>query len=164
MSDSPRRRIRFLVVEALYEADNSDHPASTVFERRWRDAAADVAKLAKPELGAFGHTAIDGVLEHRPELDDLISGAATRFPLDTMSVVDRNILRLAIWELLTDNAAPVAAVINEAVELAHRYGGESSPGFINGVLRTVSERIRAAHAAGGEPSGAVAPNPISQEI
>ena len=58
-----------------------------------------------------------------------------------MAVVDRNILRLAIWELLTDDAAPVGAVVNEAVELAHRYGGESSPGFVNGVLRTISQRV-----------------------
>jgi N utilization substance protein B len=67
--------------------------------------------------------------------------------VDTLAIVDRNILRLAIWELLTDNSAPVAAVVNEAVELAHRYGGDSSPAFVNGVLRTISQRITAATAA-----------------
>lgn len=78
-------------------------------------------------------------------------------PLENMAVIDRNILRLAIlWELLTDDSAPVAAVINEAVELAHRYGGESSPSLVNGVLRTVSQEI-----SGRGP--AIAPNPASPE-
>jgi N utilization substance protein B len=58
-----------------------------------------------------------------------------------MAVVDRNILRLAIWELLTDASAPVAAVVNEAVELAHMYSGGSTPSFVNGVLRTISQSI-----------------------
>ena len=77
----------------------------------------------------------------------IASPAATQYPVDTLAVVDRNILRLAIWELLSDNSAPVAAVVNEAVELARRYGGESSPSFVNGVLRTVSQRISASREA-----------------
>ena len=94
-----------------------------------------------------------------PELDEYIQNAATQYPVETMAVVDRNILRLAIWELLTDDAAPAGAVVNEAVELAHRYGGESTPGFVNGVLRTVSERIQAARAASRAPTGAVVGTP-----
>jgi len=63
----------------------------------------------------------------------------------TLAVVDRNILRLAIWELLSENSA-VAAVVNEAVEMARRYGGESSPRFVNGVLRTISQKIETGQA------------------
>ena len=95
--------------------------------------------------------------------DAEIRDAATQYPLSTMAVVDRNILRLAIWELLTDDSAPVAAVVNEAVELAHRYGGDSSPRFINGVLRTVSERIRSARAATGAVPAEFHPEPTTQE-
>ncbi|MFQ5381915.1 MAG: transcription antitermination protein NusB, partial [Dehalococcoidia bacterium] len=81
------------------------------------------------------------------------------YALDTMAIVDRNILRLAIWELLTDTSAPVAAVVNEAVELAHRYGGETSPGFVNGVMRTVSAKL----AAGQRPVTVIpATNPDSE--
>jgi N utilization substance protein B len=98
-----------------------------------------------------------GVAARKDELDWHIQEAATQYPVDTLAIVDRNILRLAIWELLADPAAPVAAVVNEAVELAHRYGGESSPAFVNGVLRTVSDRIQAARAASSEPQGAAPP-------
>jgi N utilization substance protein B len=83
--------------------------------------------------------------------------------VETLAVVDRNILRLAIWELLSDNSAPVAAVVNEAVELAHRYGGESTPGFVHGVLRTVSTRIQAARTAEAPPSVASQPTSSQQE-
>ncbi len=143
------RRARFLVLEALYEADNSDHPPEAVYARRIEEAKEEDGELAAAGPSGYGRGILRGVIKRAPELDGFIQQAASRYPVDTMGVVDRNILRLAIWELLTDDSAPVAAVVNEAVELGHRYGGESSPGFINGVLRTVSERISAAHAAAG---------------
>jgi acyl carrier protein/transcription antitermination factor NusB len=142
MTDSVMRRARFLVIEALYESETSDHPAPAAYERRLREVGAEDEQLAKSNAGRKGLRALDGVLALQPAIDTFISEAAIQFPLDSMAVVDRNILRLAIWELLSDPSAPVAAVVNEAVELAHRYGGGSSPGFVNGVLRTVSQRIR----------------------
>ena len=136
------RRARFLVIEALYESETSDHPAEEAFNRRVKDVAAEDPEVAGPGPSGFGRGVLRGVLKHAPELDSYIQAAAQQYPVATLAVVDRNILRLAIWELLSDNSAPVAAVVNEAVELAHRYGGETSPAFVNGVLRTVSERIR----------------------
>lgn len=141
MTDSLMRRVRFLVIEALYEAEVSDHPAEAVFERRLRDESELDAELGRSNAGRKGLTALRGVLQRTEEVDHYIAEAAPQFPIPTMAVVDRNILRLAIWELLADPTAPVGAVVNEAVELAHRYGGGSSPGFVNGVLRTVSQRI-----------------------
>ena len=142
MTDSVMRRARFLVLESLYEADTSEHPVPAVLERRLGEAAVSDPKVASGRARALCEAAVAGIEERRPDLDRYIHEAAPRFPLTAMAVVDRNILRLAIWELLSDNSAPVAAVVNEAVELAHRYGGESSPAFVNGVLRTVSQRIR----------------------
>lgn len=143
MTDSAMRRARFLVLESLYEAENSDHNPEEVFARQMERVAEEDAEVTGPGPSGFGRGAIRGVWRRRAELDSHIEAAAGRYPVDTMAVVDRNILRLAIWELLTDEAAPAGAVVNEAVELARRYGGESSPPFVNGVLRTVSERIRA---------------------
>jgi len=157
------RRVRHLVVEALYEGDTSGHDPEAVYERQLHDAAEEDPGVAAAGPSGHGRGAVRGVVRLRDELDDQIANAAGQFPLDTMAVVDRNILRLAIWELVTDNSAPVAAVVNEAVELAHRYGGESSPAFVNGVLRTVSERIQAARAAAHPPGEALPPNPTSQE-
>jgi transcription antitermination factor NusB/acyl carrier protein len=142
MTDSVMRRARFLVIEALYESETSGHSAEDAYNRRIEDVAEEDPTVAAAGPSGFGRGVLRGVLKRQPELDEMIGAAATQYPVDTLAIVDRNILRLAIWELLSDNSAPVAAVVNEAVELAHRYGGESSPAFVNGVLRTVSQRIK----------------------
>ena len=151
MSAGPQRAIRQLVIEALYESETSRHDASEVLARRLDEAASEEPALAEPKMQRRAQRMIGGVIERRDEADSYIGDAARQYPVDTLAVVDRNILRLAIWELLSDNSAPVAAVVNEAVELAHRYGGESSPGFVNGVLRTVSQRINASRVADQAP-------------
>jgi N utilization substance protein B len=147
VTENPFRIVRQATLEALYEAETSGHEPEASYERR----VAVLAAEAEQEVGegplGFGRGMLRGILRLRPEIDRYIQEAATQYPIETLAIVDRNILRLAIWELLTDNSAPVAAVVNEAVELAHRYGGESSPGFVNGVLRTVSQRIHAAKTA-----------------
>ena len=163
MRESAKRRVRYLALEALYEADTSDHDPKAVFERMLTAAASEDPKLGKPAPSTLGRDAVRGVDSLRERLDGYIQDAATKYPVSTMAVVDRNILRLAIWELVTDNSAPVAAVINEAVELAHRYGGESSPAFVNGVLRTISERIRAEAREDESGQPAALTNPTSQE-
>lgn len=147
MTESPFRIVRQAALEALYEMETSDHDPEVSYARRLESLAEEAGvEVAQGPLG-FGKGMLRGIIRLRPEIDTYIQEAATQYPIDTLAIVDRNILRLAIWELLTDNSAPVAAVVNEAVELAHRYGGESSPGFVNGVLRTVSQRILAAKSA-----------------
>jgi len=163
MTDSVMRRARFLVIESLYESETSNHDPEAVYNRRLEDVAAEDAEMEGPGPSGFGRGVLRGVLRRREELDRYIAEAATQYPVDTLAVVDRNILRLAIWELLSDNSAPVAAVVNEAVEIAHRYGGERTPGFVHGVLRTVSERIQAARTAGAPPSVASHPTSSQQE-
>jgi N utilization substance protein B len=164
MTGHVMRRARCLALEALYEADSSDHEVGAVLERRLVEAQSDDPKVATGKALELVQQALRGVTGRKGEIDAYIQEAAPRFPVESMAVVDRNILRLAIWELLSDNSAPVAAVVNEAVELAHRYGGDSSPAFVNGVLRTVSTRIRAAHTAVGAPPEELASiPPQSQE-
>lgn len=145
-----KRRVRFLVLEALYEAETSNHEPMDIFERRLADVRDEDPSVAEPAPAEFGRAIVNGVTQRWREADGFIAEAAPKYAVNTLAVVDRNILRLAIWELLSDPSAPVAAVVNEGVELAHRYGGESSPAFINAVLRTVSRKIR-----GTEPLQAV---------
>jgi N utilization substance protein B len=90
------------------------------------------------ELDAFARILLDGVLKHRAEIDAQIERAATLGPARQLAAIDRNILRIAIREFLVDNLTPVGAAINEAVELAKKYGSESSGRFINGVLGSLS--------------------------
>lgn len=95
------------------------------------------------ELRSFARALVEGSLQHRAELDKIIARSAPNYPVDQMSPIDKNILRLAIFEILFDNRVPLKAAINEAVELSKRFGSESSSRFINGVLGTVAAEQQA---------------------
>ncbi|MGQ9572507.1 MAG: transcription antitermination factor NusB [Dehalococcoidia bacterium] len=127
-----RHKARIIALKALYELDTVGHDPSQILSRLLEEnpAPADVA--------AFAQELVTGVLDHRQEIDETIRQKAPAWPLEQVAVVDRNILRLAIYEILIDNRVPVRAAINEAVELAKSFGGESSPKFVNGVLGSVS--------------------------
>ena len=127
-----RRKARVIALKALYEMDAVAHQPQDILARLLEEAAAP------PEVEAFARELVAGVLEHQAEIDEVIRQKAPAWPLEQVAVVDRNILRLAIFEVLLDNMVPVRAAINEAVELAKAFGGESSPRFVNGVLGAVS--------------------------
>lgn len=88
---------------------------------------------------AFASKLTQGVVEYQAQMDAIIARFAPEWPLDQMAVVDRNILRMAIYEFLIDGETPVKVAINEAVELAKTYGSDSAPRFINGVLGTLAD-------------------------
>lgn len=127
-----RRRAREAALKALYEMDVGGHDPAGALERLVQENALS------PELAAFARLLLDGVLERRAEIDALIQRAAPARPAAELAPIDRNILRIAIRECIVDNLTPVGAAINEAVELAKKYGSESSGRFINGVLGSVA--------------------------
>ena len=86
---------------------------------------------------AFVEQLVHGVMEHREEIDGLITKFAPDWPLDTLTLIDRNILRLGTYELKFSDAIPAKVAINEAIELAKGFGGQSSGRFVNGVLGAV---------------------------
>jgi N utilization substance protein B len=123
-----RRRSRILALQALYEIDTTHHPAGTVLDQR-------LAEDPLPDDGeAFARELITGVMKHQAELDELIQRYAPEWPVDQMAVVDRNVLRIAIYEFSISRATPIKVAINEAVELAKLFGSDSAPRFVNGVL------------------------------
>ena len=128
-----RTRARGLALQVLYEVDLTGHEAAEVLEHRLAEDS-----LA-PELAEFARQIVQGVLPAAPELDRVISGYASAWPLDQIAAIDRNILRQACWEFAVDGRTPVKVVINEAVELAKLYGSDSSPRFVNGVLGSLAE-------------------------
>lgn len=89
----------------------------------------------------FRERLVRGVIDRREELDRLIVAAAAHWRLERMAVVDRNVLRLAVFEMLADAETPSAVVIDEAVEIAKKYGGSESGSFINGILDAIRRRI-----------------------
>ena len=138
MPTGSRRRSRIIAFQALYEADQAGHETADVLERH-----LDETGLSEAASG-FVRELVDGVGEHSAEIDTMIGERAPAFPLTEMAPVDRNVLRLAIFEICFDNRrAPLAVVINEAVELAKGYGSESSGRFVHGVLGSIAGAQRA---------------------
>ena len=129
---APRRQAREAVLLSLYEMDVAAHDPSEVLERLIGE------RRLKQDLPDFARLLLTGVLEKRGEIDALIERAAPAWPADQLSPIDRNILRVAIREFLVDNLTPVGAAINEAVEMAKKFGSESSGRFINGGLGTLA--------------------------
>jgi len=127
-----RRKARIIALQALFEVDSVAHDAEQALERLLADASL-------PEEGAnFARELMAGVLTNKERIDNMIQTYAPAWPVAQLSAIDRNILRLAMFEILVDNKVPVKAAINEAVELAKTFGSENSPRFVNGVLGTVS--------------------------
>lgn len=131
-----RRRARIAALQALYERDTSHHEVQATLTR------IAAAERLPADSVAFARALIEGVLAQQDEIDSVIAKAAPAWPVDQLAPIDRNVLRLAIREMLGDNGAPVRAVINEAVELAKSFGSDNSAKFINGVLGSI-ERQRA---------------------
>jgi N utilization substance protein B len=127
-----RRRAREVALQALYEMDIAGHEPASALERLIDNARLD------DEYGQLARTLLTGVIERLGELDAIIEQTAPMWPAEQLSAVDRNILRIAIREFLVDNLTPTGAAINEAVELAKRYGSDSSGKFVNGVLGSLS--------------------------
>jgi len=130
-----RRRARNLALQALYEIDSVHHPVEGVIAHH-----LDHEQNLNEEAAGFFSTLVTGTLKHTAELDQLIAEYAPEWPVDQLAIIDRNILRLALWEFYVASITPLKVSINEAVELAKRYGSDSAPRFINGVLGALAER------------------------
>ena len=128
---SSRRETRIAALQILCEVDTVRHDPSEVVERR----VADDSFATSSEL--FLRQLSSGVLEKREEIDKIISEFAPSWPMGQMATVDRNLLRMAIYEMVMSEETPPKVAINEAVELAKVFGSESSPKFVNGVLGSV---------------------------
>ena len=131
-----RRRARRAALQVLYEIDSVGHPPGEVLEGR-------IQELELGEEGVrFLRWLVTGVLRHQEQLDRLIGKYAPERPVAQLAVVDRNILRLALFELGSAEAdAPAKVIINEAVELAKTFGSDSSPRLVNGVLGTALKEM-----------------------
>ena len=143
-----RRRAREFVLQALYAADICELAPSLALEQLWAEqmeAEELTTRPAEAEDIAFAERLAEGVESRREEIDRLIEGASLNWRLPRMPVVDRNILRLAGFELLACQDIPVSVSINEAVELAKKFGEKDSRSFINGIL----DRIAAETGRGG---------------
>ncbi len=123
-----RRQARISALQALYELDTTNHPVNEVVTYRLEDHPLP------PEGEAFLRLLVDGVVLYREQLDALIHKYAPAWPVAQIAVIDRNVLRIALFELSGGADTPPKVAINEAVDLAKTFGSDSSSRFINGVL------------------------------
>ncbi len=130
-----RRKARSVALKVLYELDTTQHQPGTVLTYR-------LAEEALPDEGAaFVNQLVTGVLQNRDRLDELIHRYAPEWPVDQIAIIDRNVLRIAIYEFDIAHTTPLKVAINEAIELAKAYGADSAPRFINGVLGALAEPL-----------------------
>ncbi len=130
-----RRSSRELAVKFLYLCELNSGEWRDQLEQFWErnPCQSDIVK--------FSEGLLESVFDHREQVDELVERFSDHFTLQRMGVVDRNLLRLATTEILFLKNTPAAVVINEAVEIAKRYGSDESPGFINGVLDKIKGEI-----------------------
>jgi N utilization substance protein B len=136
MPTSPRHRARIVALQTLYELEFAANSQTNILERNLEE------KELTGELAAFAGGLVSGVVANIQSLDDTISRFATAFPVDQLAPMDRNILRLALFEILVDKKVPPKVAINEAVELAKEFGADTTPKFINGVLGSVISQTK----------------------
>ncbi len=132
---SARRKARALVLQALYEIDSAGHEPEEVLARLLAE------ERLSEENANFTRELVRGVIQNKIKIDQNIQTFAPAWPIEQIPVVDRNILRLAIFEILLDKKVSIKVAINEAVELAKTFGSDNSSRFVNGVLGSVSSLV-----------------------
>jgi transcription antitermination protein NusB len=121
-------------LQVLFEMDLTGHTPGLVLEQRLEEDELDNS------LQEFTRQIVVGVTPLVDKLDNFIAKYAPEWPLDQVAVIDRNILRIAVWEFAVAECTPVKVAINEAIELAKMYGSDSTPRFVNGVLGSLADR------------------------
>jgi N utilization substance protein B len=135
-----RHLIRAVILQSLYEWDfyNQKKDLISILERNLKEFASGIDE---PE---FAWKILEGIVKHLKEIDEIIQKSLTEWPLEKTHLIDRNILRIGIYELLyaNHNEVPYEVAIDQAMELAKAFGGQNSLKFINGVLGTVYDKIK----------------------
>ena len=127
-----RTYLRGIALQALYEKELTDHAVEEIINNRFETIDFDA------ESKAFIRQLIQGVAQNQEQIDRLITSKRRDWSFDDMALVDRNILRIAVYEFGVAKCTPVEVSINESVELAKKFGSETSPRFVNGMLRAIA--------------------------
>lgn len=134
-----RTKARGIALQVLYEIDMMGHPPAEALANRLEEEPIE------DNLVEFTRQIVFGVFPLIDKLDNFIAQHAPEWPLDQVAVIDRNILRISLWEFAAEGCTPVKVAINEAIELAKIYGSDSTPRFVNGVLGSLANRQNEIH-------------------
>jgi len=130
-----RTKARGIALQVLYEYDQTMHPLGESLAARFEEEKTD------PKILDFSTQIINGVIPIVSDLDALLAKHAPEWPMDQVAIIDRNILRMALWEFAVAQITPTKVAINEAIELAKIFGSDSSSRFVNGVLGSLVDHI-----------------------
>ena len=130
-----RRRARECALQMLFQIDMAGGAPAEVYPHFWKEHEAEI------EVREFAQGLVEGVMREREALDRVIAGSVDNWRIERMAVVDRNILRVAVYELAWLPDTPSVVVLDEAIEVGKKYGSEQSGSFINGILDSVRKRI-----------------------
>lgn len=130
-----RTKARSIALQVLYEFDMTGHPFGDTLETRFEE------EKLEPKLEDFARMIVTGVVPIVSKLDEVITEHAPEWPLDQVAIIDRNILRISLWEFGVAKCTPLKVAINEAIELAKIYGSDSSSRFVNGVLGSLVDHL-----------------------
>jgi N utilization substance protein B len=141
-----RRRARHQALHILYQREITGVPVTEILAGdTWDVRPVDVEDVSEGldmgEPSPFAHELLEGVEKHQEDIDATIERLSQHWTLSRMPLVDRNILRVAVFELLYEDSIPSSVTINEAVEMAKIYGGEDSSKFVNGILGKLAEDV-----------------------
>ncbi len=142
-----RTRSREFALQVLYEVDLSSCPPQEALKNFWKNRSGEMTDAEKeaeegkgdPDVRKYTEKLVLGTLEHMPEIDKTIEKYTEHWEMKRMAYVDRNILRLSAYEIIFLDDIPVKVAINEAVELAKRYGEDDSSKFVNGILDRIAK-------------------------
>jgi N utilization substance protein B len=134
-----RTKARGFALQVLYEYDLTGHPVGEIFESRLAE------ELVDEKVQEFSRSIVLGVVPIISQLDIIVAEHAPEWPMDQVAVIDRNILRIALWEFAVSEITPIKVAINEAIELAKIYGSDSSSRFVNGVLGSLVDHQSEIH-------------------
>ncbi len=130
-----RRKSRIMALQALYEIDCSSHQVEAVESYLFQKKELD------EQILEFTRHLVNGVVEKKTAIDNLIKQFAPLFPIEQIAPIDKNILRISIFEIMFDKGTPTKVAVNEAIELAKAFGSDTSPKFINGVLGSIISKM-----------------------
>lgn len=131
----------------LFQIDMAGGAPAEIYPHFWKEHETEL------EVKAFAQGLVEGVMKERESLDRIIAGSAENWRIERMAVVDRNILRVAVYELAWLPDTPSVVVLDEAIEVGKKYGSEQSGSFINGILDAVRKRIDRGEVPSARPPG-----------
>jgi N utilization substance protein B len=130
-----RRKAREAVLQILYQKDMTGDKSPQIPDEYWRE------NPCPPDIMEFANALVKGTLENKQKIDSLIENNSENWLLSRMGVIDRNILRMAVYEMISGFDIPVKVTINEAIEIAKKFGTEDSSKFVNGVLDQINKAL-----------------------